>query len=125
MQILDDLGAAVARTDLVIEAVPEDLGLKGRVFRELDAETDGIPLLTNTSSFSVASVANAVDDVTRVAGAHFFNPVQIMTLVEIIQTPQTDERVVSPAEDLMEDIGKTPIIIDHMLKEYGFVVNRI
>lgn len=121
----DDLGEAVAGTDLVIEAVPEDLGLKGRVFQELDAETDGIPLLTNTSGFPIASVANAVEDPTRVAGAHFFNPAQIMDLVEIIRTPRTDERVVSLTEELVEDIDKTPIVVEDAPTEYGFVVNRI
>lgn len=122
----DDIGAAVADADVVIEAVPEDLGIKGRVYRELDAETDDdVPFLSNTSGFPIVSLANAVEDPSRVAGAHFFNPAQIMNLVEIVRTPQTDEEVVSLAEELMEDIDKTPVIVEDAPKEYGFVVNRI
>jgi 3-hydroxybutyryl-CoA dehydrogenase len=122
----DDIGAAVEGTDVVIEAVPEDLSLKGRVFRELDEATDDdVPMLSNTSGFSIAAMAAGVEDPSRVAGAHFFNPAQIMNLVEIVETPQTDQEVVSLAEELFADIDKKTITIPDVPKEYGFVVNRI
>ena len=121
----DDIGAAVEKTDVVIEAVPEDLGLKGAVYRELDDETDDVPIFSNTSGFPIVSLANAVDDPSRVAGAHFFNPAQIMALVELVETPYTDKSVVSLGERLVDDINKTSIVIEDTPKEYGFVVNRI
>lgn len=121
-----DLEAAVEGADLVMEAVTEDLGLKGRVFRELDAVTDGdVPLVSNTSGFSVAALSSAVADPGRVAVAHFFNPAQIMELVEVVRGPETDEAVVELLEALVGDLGKTPIVIDDHPTEYGFVVNRL
>ena len=121
-----EIDEAVADTDLVIEAVPENLSLKGRVFRQLDEATDeDVPILSNTSGFSIAALANAVEDPSRVAGAHFFNPAQIMNLVEIVHTPETDESIVELAEAVIEDIDKTPVIVEDQPKEYGFVVNRI
>lgn len=121
-----DIEEAVDGTDLVIEAVPEDLLLKGQVFRELDENTDpNVPLLSNTSGFSIASLANAVEDPSRVAGAHFFNPAQIMNLVEIITTRETDQEIVDTVEALIEDIDKTPVICDDQPRSYGFIVNRI
>lgn len=124
--VYDDTGEAVKDADVVIEAVSEDLSLKGRVFRELDKETTAdTPLLSNTSGFPIASMANAVEDPSRVAGAHFFNPAQVMNLVEIIQTPQTNTEIISLTEELVEDIGKTPVVIQDTPKQYGFVNNRI
>jgi 3-hydroxybutyryl-CoA dehydrogenase len=122
----DDIGATVDGTDVVIEAVTEDLHVKGRVFRELDAETsDDVPLLSNTSGFPITSLANAVENPDRVAGAHFFNPAQVMNLVEIVRTPQTDAAVVDLAEELLADIDKTPVVVEDTPKTYGFVNNRI
>ena len=124
--IHDDTGEAVEDADVVIEAVSEDLSLKGRVFRELDKETTAdTPLLSNTSGFPIVSMANAVEDPSRVAGAHFFNPAQVMNLVEIIRTPQTDTEIISLTEELIEDIDKTPVVIEDTPKHYGFVNNRI
>lgn len=117
---------AVEGTDMVIEAVPEDLILKGRVFRELDEATpDDVPLLSNTSGFPIAALANAVEDPSRVAGAHFFNPAQIMNLVEIVETPETDPEIVETTEAVMRDIDKTPVLVDDQPNAYGFIVNRV
>jgi 3-hydroxybutyryl-CoA dehydrogenase len=119
-----DLEEAVEGADILIEAVTEDLSLKGQVFREIDAATDDMPLYSNTSGFSVASIANAVSDPSRVAVAHFFNPAQIMPLVEIVRGDRTDEAVIDLMEDLCEDLGKEPIVIEDAPGEYGFVANR-
>src|SRR5204863_4685312 len=84
-----ELGSAVREADVVIEAVVEDLGVKQRLFAELEraAPTDAL-LATNTSSRSVAAIAGAVRDPGRVVGLHFFNPVHAMKLVEIVRHPR-------------------------------------
>lgn len=125
LSFTQDIDEAVADADVVIEAVPEDLSLKGAVFRELnDTVPDGVPLYSNTSGFSIAAISNAVDDPSRVAGMHYFNPAQIMTLVEIVRTDQTDMEVVELGESLVDDIEKTSIVIDDSPGDYGFVANR-
>jgi 3-hydroxybutyryl-CoA dehydrogenase len=125
LELTVDLEAAVEDTDLAIEAVPEDLALKGQVFRQLDEATaPDVALASNTSGFPIAAIANAVDDPSRVVGAHFFNPAQIMDLVEIVETPETDGRVTDLVESIANDLGKTPIVIDDAPDEYGFVANR-
>ncbi|QLK24822.1 3-hydroxyacyl-CoA dehydrogenase family protein [Natrinema zhouii] len=119
-----DLDEATNGTDFVIEAVTEDLAIKGQVFRDLDAVTDDQPLYSNTSGFSVTSIANGVSDPSRVAVTHFFNPVPIMSMVEIVRAPQTDEAVVERAEELVDELGKTSVTIDDDPGSYGFIANR-
>jgi 3-hydroxybutyryl-CoA dehydrogenase len=120
-----DLEAAVADTDFVLEAVTEDLAVKGTVFRQLDDATDDQPLYSNTSGFSVTSLANAVSDPSRVAVMHFFNPVPVMNLVEIVRAEETADEVVALAEDLVDELDKTGIVVDDAPGNYGFVANRI
>jgi 3-hydroxybutyryl-CoA dehydrogenase len=123
-----DLETAVDDADFVIEAVPEDLALKGDVFRELDAVTDDVPLATNTGGFPIESIANAVADQSCVVGTHFFNPAQVMSLVEVVRTDRTSQAVVDQAVELMEGVDKTPIVIEDANEydefTYGFVANR-
>jgi 3-hydroxybutyryl-CoA dehydrogenase len=120
-----DLDEAVAGTDFVVEAVTEDLAIKGKVFRQLDEATDDQPLYSNTSGFAVTSLANAVSDPSRVAVMHFFNPVPVMSLVEIVKAEETADEVVELGEEIVEDLGKTGIVIDDAPGNYGFVANRI
>ena len=120
-----DLEAAVADADFVLEAVTEDLAIKGRVFRQIDEATDEIPIYSNTSGYSVTALANAVEDPSRVAVMHFFNPVPVMSLVEIVAAEATDEAVVERAEEIVDDLGKTGITIEDAPGNYGFVANRI
>ena len=128
MSTTTDLEAAVEGSDFVIEAVPEDLALKGDVFRELDEVTDEVPLGTNTGGFPIASIANAVEDQSRVIGTHFFNPAQVMPLVEIVRSERTDPELVDLAVELFEDVDKTTIVVedanDYDEFSYGFVANR-
>ncbi|MEF8887106.1 MAG: 3-hydroxyacyl-CoA dehydrogenase family protein [Haloarculaceae archaeon] len=124
LTLTTDLEEAVEDADLLVEAVTEDLSLKGRVFQEIDEATGEIPLYSNTSGFSVTSIANAVSDPSRVAVAHFFNPAPVMPLVEVVRSEQTDQEVVDLMEDLCEEVGKEPIVIDDAPGEYGFVANR-
>ncbi len=114
---------AVAQADLVIEAVPEELALKQRVFAELDACAPGDAILaSNTSSISIASLASATARPERVVGMHFFNPVPVMKLVEIVRSPATSEAVFERALQLARDLGKEPVAVRDAP---GFVSNRV
>ena len=107
-----DLAAAAADADLVIEAAVEDLDVKQQLFRQLDAVVgrDAI-LASNTSSLSVTRIANATRHSARVVGMHFFNPVHIMKLVEVIAHPQSDPAVVAAAREAAQQMGKTTILV--------------
>ncbi|MEY7849016.1 3-hydroxyacyl-CoA dehydrogenase family protein [Natrarchaeobius sp. A-rgal3] len=120
-----DIEEAVEDADVIFEAVPEDIHIKGRVFRQLDELTDDVPLFSNTSGFSIAALGNAVEDPSRVGGAHFFSPVPVMSLVEVVKTPQIDEEYVEAVRELAEDVGKTTVVLEDSQTEYGFIVNRI
>ena len=116
---LDELAAA----DIVIEAITEDLELKRDAFRRLDAaaEPDTI-LATNTSSLSVATIASATARPGRAVGMHFFNPVPLMALVEVIPGPVTDPGVTDRVALLARRLGKTPVVA---ADTPGFIVNRV
>lgn len=124
LTLTTDLGEAVANADFVLEAVSENLELKGAVFREIDDLTEDIPLYSNTSGFSAASLSNALDDPSRFAVAHFFNPAQIMTLVEIVPGKRTRDHVVDTIVEVSESMGKTTVVISDAPGEYGFIANR-
>jgi 3-hydroxybutyryl-CoA dehydrogenase len=116
---LDEL----ARTDVVIEAIPEDLELKRDTFAALDAAAaPSVILATNTSSLSVGEIASAANLPERVAGMHFFNPVPLMALVEVIPGSFTDPSVTDALAALARRLGKTPVIA---ADTPGFIVNRI
>jgi 3-hydroxybutyryl-CoA dehydrogenase len=116
---LDDL----VRADLVVEAAPEDLDLKRDLFRRLDALAGPNTILaTNTSSLSVARIASATARPERVVGMHFFNPVPLMALVEVIAGPRTDPDVADSVALLARRLGKTPVVA---ADTPGFIVNRV
>ncbi len=118
-----DLAAACAEVDLVIEAVPEKLDLKQQLFRELDKLTPASALLaSNTSSLSLAQIAAAVGDGARVVGMHFFNPVHLMKLVEVVRHAGTDASAVATAVGLAAAWGKTPITVKD---SPGFASSRL
>jgi len=107
----------------VIEAIPEELDLKRDAFRQLDAAAEPSTILaTNTSSLSVGSIAEATNRPGRVVGMHFFNPVPLMGLVEIIGASRTDRDVVEAAAGLARQLGKTPV---EAADTPGFIVNRV
>jgi 3-hydroxybutyryl-CoA dehydrogenase len=107
-----DLPAAVRDADLVIEAVAESLVVKEKLFQQLDAAVaDETILATNTSSLSVTRIANATRRPARVVGLHFFNPVHIMKLVEVIAHAQSDPVVVAAAREAAGRMGKTTILV--------------
>jgi len=107
-----DLAAAVGDADLVIEAVVEDLDIKEQLFRQLDAVVgDAAILTTNTSSLSITRLASATRRPERVVGMHFFNPVHIMKLVEVIAHPQGDPAVLAVVREAAAQMGKTTILV--------------
>jgi 3-hydroxybutyryl-CoA dehydrogenase len=109
--------------DLVVEAAVEDMGLKKRIFAELDGACGpGALLATNTSSLSITEIAAATRRPERVIGMHFFNPVPAMKLVEIVGGIATGEEARKLAFDFCLSLGKEPV---EVREAPGFVVNRI
>lgn len=117
--VVEDLG----NVDIVIEAAVENMELKKKIFAELDqvCKPEAI-LATNTSSLSITEIASATSRPHKVIGMHFFNPVFIMKLVEIIKGIATSEETKLTIMELTKTIGKTPVEVE---EAPGFVVNRI
>jgi 3-hydroxybutyryl-CoA dehydrogenase len=108
---------------LVIEAVVEEIGVKKKVFTDLEGVVgEATVLATNTSSLSVAGIAAATKRPERVVGMHFFNPVPAMRLVEVVAGPSTDPSALRRAEEVSESLGKTPVRVSDTP---GFIVNRV
>jgi 3-hydroxybutyryl-CoA dehydrogenase len=114
---------ALEPVDLVIEAATENLELKVKILRQIDAMAKADALLaTNTSSISITTLAAATSRADRFLGMHFFNPVPLMTLVELIRGLQTSEETIASGKAFAERLGKSPIVVKN---SPGFVVNRI
>jgi 3-hydroxybutyryl-CoA dehydrogenase len=119
IEAADDLVPA----DLMVEAVVEDAEVKEDVFRRADAELpEAAVLASNTSSIPIASLAAATNRPDRVIGMHFFNPVPVMTLVEVVRGRDTSDETADAITDLARELGKTPAVANDFP---GFVSNRI
>ncbi len=117
------LSEAAAGVGIAIEAVPEKLDLKQKVLaRCAEAAADGAMLATNTSSLSITAIAEGLPSPDRVIGMHFFNPVHIMALVEIVRGAETSDDTVARAREVAERLGKTPIVI---ADSPGFASSRL
>lgn len=117
-----DIGQ-LADADVVIEAIIENMDIKKKVFSELDQICKEETILaTNTSSLSITEIAAATNRPHKVIGMHFFNPVPVMKLVEIIKGIATSEETKATIIELTSQIGKTPVEVE---EAPGFVVNRI
>jgi 3-hydroxybutyryl-CoA dehydrogenase len=113
----------LAGAHVVVEAIPEDLELKREAFRLLDASApDATILASNTSSLSIARIAAATGRPQRVVGMHFFNPVPLMPLVEVIAGPMTDPVIADSIALFARRLGKTPVLA---ADTPGFIVNRV
>ena len=112
-----------AGADLVIEAALEDLALKRSIFRVLDMHSlPDVPLATNTSSLSVAAIAEATHHRERVLGLHFFNPAPVMPLVEVVAAEGTARAVIEAGMAFATGLGKMPVLCSD---SPGFIVNRV
>jgi len=115
--------AALASCDYVIEAATENEPLKVKILKDLDALLPADTIIaTNTSSISITQLAAATTRADRVIGMHFFNPVPMMALVELIRGLATSDATLATAQALATALGKTPITVRN---SPGFVVNRI
>ena len=118
-----DLPHAVRHADVVIEAVVEQMPVKQRIFAEVEREApDGALLATNTSSLSVGGIAAALKEPWRLVGMHFFNPVHVMKLVEIVTHGRTGAPQVERATALVHVLGKEPILVKD---SPGFASSRL
>ena len=118
----------LANVDLVIEAVPEDMDLKKKVWAELDGivKADAV-FATNTSGLAISDLNQAVSEARRkkFIGMHFFSPAPVMKLVELIIAPDTAEETVSAIEDTCSRAGKATVRVKDAPGKYGFIANRI
>jgi 3-hydroxybutyryl-CoA dehydrogenase len=114
---------AIAQADLVVEAVPEDERLKLSVMEAIDGVvSDGAIVASNTSSIPIAELAQSISDPTRVLGLHFFSPVPVMMLVEVVVALDTSSDTVARAKRFVERLGKRPI---ETKDRSGFIVNML
>jgi 3-hydroxybutyryl-CoA dehydrogenase len=113
----------LASADIVIEAATEHAELKVRILKQIEgvAKPDAI-IASNTSSISITTLAASLSDAARFVGMHFFNPVPLLPLVEVIRGLETSDATVSSTRELAQRLGKSPIVVRD---SPGFVVNRI
>jgi len=118
-----DMKIGVQGVELVVEAATENVDLKLKIFRDLDAFTDpSVILATNTSSISITQIAAVTQRPDKVIGMHFMNPVPVMKLVEIIRGYSTSDEVTNRIMETSQKLGKIPVEVN----DYpGFVANRI
>jgi 3-hydroxybutyryl-CoA dehydrogenase len=112
LQSTTSIADAAAGADLIVEAAPELMDLKAKIFAEVDAAApDHAILASNTSSLSIAAIADSVSGADRFVGMHFFNPVHIMALVEVVWGPKTSDATRDAAVAFAERLGKVPIVV--------------
>jgi 3-hydroxybutyryl-CoA dehydrogenase len=108
--------------DLVVEAVPERIELKHLILRQVEDHCAPTILASNTSGLSIDSLADCLTNPGQFLGLHFFNPVWVMSLVEIVRGPRTEPKVLDAARDLVVRIGKEPIVVNDFP---GFATSRL
>ena len=119
-----DLKEAVKNCQLVIEAVPEVMELKKKVYEELDKVTgDDVIFASNTSTLPITEIANTTARPSRFIGIHFFNPPQLMKLVEVIPGKQTSSEIVDKTVEFVKSVKKEPVLCKKDVP--GFIVNRL
>jgi len=119
-----DLNDAVKDADLVIEAVPEIMDLKKKVYAELDqAAAPNVVFASNTSTLPITEIANTISRPEKFIGIHFFNPPQLMKLVEIIPGEKTAKDVIELTQEYVKSVKKEPVICRKDVP--GFIINRL
>jgi len=119
-----DLEQSLKNSNLIIEAVPEDLNLKKRVYEEIEkVATADMIFASNTSTLPISEISAFTSRPDKFIGLHFFNPPQLMPLVEIIPGSKTEQQVTDLAINLVKEVKKTPIVCKKDVP--GFIVNRI
>jgi len=118
-----DLAEAVKDADFIIEAVPENIELKKKVFSEVGSLCpEHAIIVSNTSTLSITTLAAATKRPEKVAGMHFFNPPQVMKLVEVIRGLRTSNETVEKVKEIAVKLGKTPVVCKDTP---GFIANRV
>ncbi len=119
-----DLADAVRNAEFVIEAVFEDLEVKRAMFAELDRLVPaGAVLASNSSTMGIGKIADATNRPESCVNMHFFHPVLVMDLVEVVRGPETSDQTVERAMKMAREMGRTPVLINKEID--GFIVNRI
>ena len=119
-----DMKEAVSGVELIIEAVPENVELKKATYREVDQYAPSHTIIaSNTSSISITELGSATKRPEKVCGMHFFNPPQLMKLVEVIKGAKTSEETIRTALDVAHKMGKETVLVKKDCP--GFIVNRI
>ena len=119
-----DLKQALSGADLLIEAVPEDMELKKKVYLDVDKHSDSKTIYaSNTSTLPISEISSLTNRSNRFIGLHFFNPPQLMKLVEVIPGITTDQQIVKVGMDFVKRVGKEPVLCRKDVP--GFIVNRI
>ncbi|MEP6575586.1 MAG: 3-hydroxyacyl-CoA dehydrogenase NAD-binding domain-containing protein [Nitrososphaerota archaeon] len=119
-----DLKQALSGADLLIEAVPEDMELKKKVYLDVDKHSDSKTIYaSNTSTLPISEISSLTNRSNRFIGLHFFNPPQLMKLVEVIPGVTTDQQIVKVGMDFVKRVGKEPVLCSKDVP--GFIVNRI
>ncbi len=120
-----DLETAV-NTDVIIEAIPEDLALKIRFWRELDSMAPSHTIFaSNSSGFSIAALGAATDRPDRMVGWHWASPAPVMKLAEIVRGPLTSSDTVDTVVRLAAAAGKNPVVVNDTDSSWGYVTNRV
>lgn len=124
MRLTPDVdGQGIALADVIIEAIVENLGIKQKVFAGLENRLKpGAIMATNTSSIPLEQIADGLKNPNRLVGLHFFNPVAMLPLVEIVQSKHNDKKIIATATAFALAIGKSPVIVK---SAPGFLVNRV
>src|SRR5205823_7213161 len=113
-----------ANADIVIEAVFEDLDVKRRVFEELERSAPREAVLaSNSSTIAISRLAEVTSRPERCCNMHFFHPVTVMQLCEVVRGPQTSDATVATAMEFVRSIDPTPVLINREI--HGFIVNRV
>jgi len=119
-----DLKEAVSKADLIIEAAPENVELKKAIFREVDNHASSHALIvSNTSSVSITELASATRRPEKVCGMHFFNPPQLMKLIEVIKGAKTSDETIQTVLEVARRMEKETVLVKK--DSPGFIVNRI